>query len=332
MKRIFAAMLVLLVTALAVTGCGANSLADYKQALDKTDQITKGQSSGEFAVAMDFNTDGMTQEEINELNYYKNISGSFQNTFDYSNNQEIYRNYINMGGLGFDIDIFKNGEEMFVKLPIIGKYMNTDELMKEIKKSPVEKPDFLSEDTLESLGEAWVGMLKEEDIFKGKDIVLTTPDGEVKTTVYTITLNADQIKAFAEIAISILSEDEALRSNIEDLLAKNANQPELPDFDELVVKIREHMKMDAIESFQYTAYVDIDGYIVNEVIAVEITKVAKNAGEPKEISFYLEVKNFDINKDQKIEFPVLTEENTLKADELGQRMPSLFKNMFQTQK
>jgi FtsZ-binding cell division protein ZapB len=330
MKRIFA-MLVLLVTVLAVTGCGANSLADYKKALDKTDQITKGQSSGEFAVTMDFNTDGMTQAEINELNYYKDMSGNFKKTFDSSENQRVCRNYINMGGLGFDIDIFKNGEEMFIKLPIIGKYMKLDEMIKEIKETPEEKPNFVSDDTLEAIGEAWVGMLKEEDIFKGKDIVLTTPDGEVKTTVYTITLNDVQIKAFAEKAISILSEDEALRSNIEDLLAKNADQTELLDFDELVDKIKEYMEKDSIDNFQYTAYVDIDGYIVNEVIEVEITKVAKKAGEPKEISFLLELKNFDINKDQKIEFPVLTEENTLKTDELGQTMPSLFKNMFQTQ-
>lgn len=331
MKRIFAAMLVLLVTALAVTGCGTNSLADYKKALDKTDQITKGQSSGEFAVIMDFNTDGMTQEEINELNYYKNMSGSFKKTFDSSKNQRVCRNYLNMGGLGFDIDIYENGEEMFIKLPIIGKYMKLDEMMKKVKESPAEQPNFLSDDTLKTLGEAWVGMLKEEDIFKGKDIVLTTPDGEVKTTVYTITLNDVQIKAFAEKAISILSEDEILRSNIESLLAQKADQPESLDFDELVDKIKEHMKKDAIESFQYTAYVDIDGYIVNEVIEVEITKETNYAGEPKEISFHLEIKNFDINKDQKIEFPVLTEENTLKTEELGQTMPSLFKNMFQTQ-
>lgn len=332
MKRIFAAMLALLVTVLAVTGCGTNSLADYKKALDKTDQITKGQCSGEFSVIMDFNTDGMTQEEINELNYYKNMSGSFKKTFDNSKNQEICRNYINMGGLGFDIDIYENGGEKFVKLPIIGKYMQMDEMLKEIKESPEEQTNFLSDDTLEALGKAWVGMLKEEDIFKGKDIVLTTPDGEVKTTVYTITLNDVQIKAFAEKAISILSEDETLRSNIDELLAKKADRAEPLDFDELVDKIKEHMKKDAIESFQYTAYVDIDGYIVNEVIEVEITKETKNSGEPEEISFHLEMKNYDINKDQKIEFPVLTEENTLKTDELGQRMPSLFKNMFQTQK
>ncbi|MDD3169615.1 MAG: hypothetical protein PHC91_09195, partial [Eubacteriales bacterium] len=66
MKKIFAGMMVVLFTALTVTGCGNNSLADYKKAVDKTEQITKGQSFGDFSVTMDFNTEGMTPEGINE--------------------------------------------------------------------------------------------------------------------------------------------------------------------------------------------------------------------------------------------------------------------------
>lgn len=329
MKRILAVALVVLFIGVMLNGCGNNSLADYKKAVDKTDQITGGQSSGEFSVTIDFNTEGMAPEDIKELNYYKNISGSFKKSFDRSENKEICRNYINMGGLGFDIDIYLNGEEKFVKLPVIGKYMRMEELIKEIGNSTELQKEMLSDDTMGALSKAWVGMMKEEDIFKGKDIVLTTPDGEVKTKVYTITLNDAQIKSLGEKTIKILSEDETLRSNIDAMLKVHEDESKQTefDFDQLIEKIKQSMSAETIESHQYTAYVDIDGYIVNEIIEVKITKEAVSAGEPKTIDFYLEINNWDINKDQNFEFPVLTEENTLKTNDLEQTMPTLFKNL-----
>lgn len=335
MKRRIALMIVLLVTVLTVAGCGNSGLADYKKAVDKTDQITKGQKSGEFSMTMDFNTEGMTQEDINELNYYRNMSGSFRSVFDHSKNQGIYRNYLNLGGLGFDFDLFKNGEEMFFKLPIVGKYMKMDDIMKEAIQS-TENPSteeyskMISDDTLETLSAEWVGMLKKEDIFKGKDIVLTTPDGEVKAKVYTITLNDSQVKALAENSINILSKDENLRNYFEDWMKKNEDQA-TADFDDFVAEMKAHILQDTVERFQYTAYVDIDGYIVDETVEVKIEREALEKGEPKTIAFHLEMKHWDINKDQKFEFPVLTVENTMKTDDLDQTMPNLFKDLFQTQ-
>jgi len=336
MIRRLALMMVMLLIVLMAAGCGNNGLADYKKAVDKTDQITKGQKSGEFSVTMDFNTEGMTQEDINELNYYKNMSGSFQSVFDSSKNQGIYRNYLNLGGLGFDFDLYKNGNEMFVKLPIVGKYMKMDDMLKAVTQSTEEQTveeqtNLISDDTMETLSAEWVGMLKKEDIFKGKDMVLTTPDGEVKTTVYTITLNDSQVKTLAENSINILSADENLKTNFEELMKKRANQTETVNFDEFVAEMKEHILQGAIESFQYTAYVDIDGYIVNETIEAIIKREALEKGEPKTIAYNMELKYWDINKDQKFEFPELTVENTMKTDDLDQTMPSLFKNLLKSQ-
>lgn len=331
MKKIAAWMMILLLTALTVTGCGNNGLADYKKAVDKTDQIIKGQNSGEFTMTMDFNTKGMTPEEISELDYYKNMSGSFRAAFDMSKNQGVYRNYMNLGGLGFDFDLYQNGKEMFVKLPIAGKYMKIDDMLKEGGSMPEAKAEMISGDTLKALGAEWVGMLKQEDVFKGKDIVLTTPDGEVKTTVYTITLKGEQVRAFEEKAITILSEDKNIRINFETMMKKKADQSKEYSFDEFVAKIKEQIAKDTVESFQYTAYVDIDGYIVNETIEVKIVREALAKGEPESIDFKLELKNWDINKDQTLDFPELTDENTMKTDDLDNTMPSLFKDLFKAQ-
>jgi hypothetical protein len=262
------------------------------------------------------------------------MSGSFRFAFDESRNQGIYRNYLNLGGLGFDLDIYQNGEELYARLPIIGKYIKMNDLLektREIKangESGEPPSKMISDKTLEAIKGAWVGMLQEKDVFKGKDIVLTTPDGEVKTTVYTITLSDSQFKAFEEKAINILSEDENLRSSFKELKGRYRNHADGADYNEFVSKIKEYIMKDTLGSFRYTAYVDIDGYIVNETIEMTIERDAKETGEPESIDFNLEIKNWDINKDQTLEFPELTEENTLKAEDLDQTMPSSFKDLF----
>lgn len=329
MKRMIALIMVLLMTVPAVAGCGNNSLGDYKKAVDKTDQIVKGQNSAEFSTSLDFNTEGMTAEAVNELNYYKNMSGSFRSAFDSSSNQGVYRNYMNLGGLGFDFDLYQNGEEKFIKLPIAGKYMKLEDMLKAAEQSGEKPSELISQDTMKALGAEWVGILKQEDVFKGKDIVLTTPDGEVKTKVYTITLNDEQVKSLEENALTILAKDENLRANYEAVMEKKADWKKPASFEEFINKAKEQLKKDTVENFQYTAYVDIDGYIVNETVEVRIKRDAAAQGEPKSISFKLEMKNWDINKDQKFEFPVLTDENTMKSNDLDQTMPSLFKDLFQ---
>lgn len=331
MKRMVALITVLLMTVLAVAGCGSNSLADYKKAAEKTDQIVKGQNSAEFSTTLDFNTEGMSTDAVNELNYYKNMSGSFRSVFDSSSSQGIYRNYMNLGGLGFDFDLYHNGTDKFIKLPIVGKYMKLEDMLKEAEQSPVKPSELISEDTVKALGAEWVGMLKQEDVFKGKDIVLTTPDGEVKTKVYTITLNDEQVKTLEENVLTILAKDENLKANYEVVKEKKADWKKPASFEEFIGEAKEQLRKDTVENFQYTAYVDIDGYIVNEAVEVMIKRDAAEQGEPKSISFRLEMKNWDINKDQKFEFPVLTDENTMKSNDLDQTMPSLFKNLFQAQ-
>lgn len=331
-KRITSALILLLavLTATVATGCG-NSLEDYKKAAEKSAQVTKAQASGEFSVSMDFNTEGLTPQEISELNYYKNMSGNFRVVFDKSKEQKIYRNYMNMGGLGFDFEVFKNGEQMFIKLPIVGKYMELDNLLKQADQRPGEPPGMISEETVEALGREWTDILKEENVFKGEDIILTTPDGEVKTTVYTITLNEGQLTELKEKAKVILEEDEYLRENFDSIIKKIADNSEAADPDGLADEVWGQIFTDTVESFQFTAYVDIDGYIVNETIELKTRRAESDKWEPKSYHFKLDINKWDVNKDQVIDFPELTVDNTLKAGELDQNMPALFKDLFQAQ-
>lgn len=329
MKRILTAILALLL-AVSLAGCGTDSLEDYKRAVEKTEQIKKGQTAGEFSIEMDFNTEGMTAEQIKMLNYFKTIKGSFNIVSDDEAEKAIFRNYLNMGGLGFDFDLFVNGEEVYMKLPVIGKYMRIDQAQaSEFKHQVDEEARLISEESQEAINEKWLGLLTKEDVFKGRNMVLTTPDGEVKTTEYTIKLTDDQIKTLAADSMDILYGDAKLKENYEEYFRKNVKGMKDVSFEEILANIKENMKDYEVESFSYTAYVDIDGYIVNELI--EFSMKVDNAGPASlaRVSFRLDIKNWGINKEQKFDFPELTEANTIDIKDMDENMPFVVDGLFE---
>ncbi|HOM43651.1 MAG TPA: hypothetical protein PK481_08970, partial [Bacillota bacterium] len=46
------------------------------------------------------------------------------------------------------------------------------------------------------------------------------------------------------------------------------------------------------------------------------------------VSYELDIKNWDINKDQEFDFPVLTEENTVEMENIDQNMPFKIEALF----
>jgi hypothetical protein len=318
-----------LLLAVSLAGCSFDSLEDYKKAAEKTEQIKKGRTEGEFSLVMDFNTEGMTEEQIKELNYFKNMNGSFDAAYDDELGKGIFRNYLNLGGLGFDFDMFVNGEEVFMKLPIIGKYMRIDKMQAYMTDPQDErKAGFIDRKTQDEFNAKWLGLLKKEDVFKGKDIVLTTPDGEVKTTEYTISLKDEQIKDLAEYSMDVLSRDEKLKENYEEYIRKNVEHLKDTSLEKLLSDMKEDIKDYTVESFIYTAYVDIDGYIVNEMFEIELKANNAKPSAVTGLSYKLDIKNWDINKEQEFDFPVLTEENTLDMDKMDQNMPFMVEGLF----
>lgn len=325
MKRLLYAALALMLV-ISLSACNTSSLEEYKQASEKTDQITRGKVSGEFATKIELNTENLTAEEIKELNYYKDMKGSFNVSYDDEAGKSIFRNYLNMGGLGFDFEVFINGEEMFMKLPVVGKYMKLDEV--EANVNVEENEEIISEETIDYITQKWISLMNDDDVFKGKDIVLTTPDGEVKTTEYVIKLNDQQIKSLVKESTDILSKDEKLKSFYRKYIEKSSEESNVKSFESILAELKTGIDNYNIESFIYTAYVDIDGYIVNETFEISAAVIDPEEKNLKAISYKLNLNNFDINKEQNFDFPVLSNDNTLSVDEMDESMPDMMKDLF----
>ena len=330
----------LLILMMFITACNTNNLVEYKKASEKTDQIVKGQTAGEFITTTEINQDGLTAEEIKELNYIKDMNGSFSVVFDDEAEKSIIRSYMNFGGLGYDFEVYINKEEVSIKLPVIGKYLRIDEeMVSEGEEYYDSENQIISEETGKEFAKRWLSLMNDEDVFKGKNIVLTTPDGEVKTTEYTIKLSDDQIKTLLRDSAEILSNDESLKSfyeknissnikKIENDLEQKTNGSEQKTFKEFLNDIVNSAEKFKVENFSYTALVDIDGYIVNEIIDISIKAIDAEKEGIISANYRLDIKTWDINKDQKFEFPVLTDENTIKPDEMNENMPSVMEDYF----
>ncbi len=355
----------LLVLLMLITACNTTNLAEYKKAAEKTEQITRGQTAGEYTMTTEINPDGLTAEEIRELNYIKDMDGSFNVVFDDAAEKTIIRSYMNFGGLGYDFDVYVNGEEVSIKLPVVGKYLRIDEEMfSEGDNYYDAENQIISEETMKEFTKMWLSLMNEDDVFKGKNIILTTPDGEVKTTEYTIKLSDEQIKTLLKESTQILSEDENLRLFYENNISTNigrieselqqktgeseektfeqflddiaSNSPSTKKEDESEEKTFEQFLSDIInsaekfkvENFSYTAHVDIDGYIVNEIIDISLKTIDTEKEGIIGINYYLDIKVWDINKEQKFDFPILTDENTIKPDEMKENVPAGIENYF----
>ena len=330
----------LLILLMLFTSCNTNSLVEYKKASEKTEQIIKGQTAGEYSMTTEINPDGLTTEEIKELNYIKDMDGSFSVVFDDDAEKTIIRSYMNFGGLGYDFDVYINGEEISMKLPVVGKYLRIDEeMISEGEEYYDEGNQIISEESMKEFAKRWINLMNEEDVFKGKNIVLTTPDGEVKTTEYTIKLSDEQIKTLLKESAQILSKDENLKlfyekninasvEKIEDELEQKTGELEKKPFKEFLNDIVSSAENFIVENFSYTALVDIDGYIVNEIIDISLKAIDTEKEGIIGINYKLDIKTWDINKEQKFEFPTLTDENTIKTDEMKENMPSGIEDYF----
>lgn len=331
-KKAISAILILMMI-LSLSACNTDSLREYKNAVEKTEQIKKGHTAGEFSLSMDFNTEGLTDEELKNMNYYKDIKGSYDAVFDSKAKKVIYRNYLNLGGLGFDYDMYFNGDEMLMKLPVVGKYIKLNDLsssVSEQNKSTSEDMDeenIISQETIDGISDSWIKLIKRDDVFKGKNIVLTTPDGEVKTTEYTIKLTDEQIKQLSAECIELISNDEKLK-NFYDELKKDIELLSDTTFEEQIRKIREHKDDFKVENFNYIAHVDIDGYIVNETVELKLSLNDNGKGSMLGLDYKLDTKNWDINKEQSFDFPTVTDENTLKMDDLKDSEMFMIEDLF----
>ncbi|KNF08209.1 hypothetical protein CLPU_9c01050 [Gottschalkia purinilytica] len=314
---------------LMFSACTQNSFKEYISAVNKTSNIQKGQNSLKMNVKNSYDLEGASKEEIRQLNYFKNLELKNNVKFDKKNKQIIARNYMNLGGMGFDTNYYQNKDQHFVKMPMLGKYFLVDDEVKNAQKEDIDNDNNLS-DIFKELERNWISILKEKDVVTGKDTLISTEDGEVKVKEFKIQLNDSQLKKLLEKSLDVIEKEGFIEKIIKQSEYMNNNpikynETEV-DINEGIKDFRNKLKDMKFESFDYKGYIDIDGYIIQEDIKVKAKFKDSKKDKITESIMEIQTKNWSIEKKQEFDFPKLNKTNILKKEELEQGIPYIFKD------
>jgi len=328
MKRIII-ILVCVVTLISLVACGRNDLEDFKEAIQKTAEITKGSMAVKSKVEMEFNTDGLTEEEIKALNYVKNVVMNMN--FKYNDEEErvIAKNYLSFGGLGFDLDFYMDKDKAFIKMPMLGKYIVISDMVMDSEESG--SPEELDGSFI-AFKKKLEGILQEENVFSGKDTIITTQEGEVKATEYNISLKDQQIKNLLGEIMVELSSNKEIERNFNKYIEFNMEGIDTPEditLEGLLEDLDKAISRSTIKDFNYVAFVDIDGYIVKEDIVFEIEFMDTESGKVKDLRYQFSSEQWNINEDQDFDYPELNDDNTLDIESLNQGIPFMIEDIME---
>ncbi|MCT4598382.1 MAG: hypothetical protein N4A50_10960 [Vallitalea sp.] len=291
-----------------LTACSTEGLEIYNDASIKTSNESKGKTSCKINMDIDFNTDDLTLEEIRQLNYAKKMIFEITSSYDSSKGKVASDIYLNLGGVGMDSNYYRNGNEGYVKIPVLNKYIDIDE-GKEIVNTK-EYGSFFS-----TIEESWLELLEEDDVVKGENTIIDTEEGQVKATIVTININEALLKKYAEKITYILMDSDII-NKIVDVNYDSAHKEKLRE------TLTRTLKKIQFEDFKTLAYIDFDGYLIKEEISMRMKMADANKGEPLAMSISITNENWDIGKEQNIEIPEIKEQ-LIKIEEL-KNMDNIF--------
>lgn len=325
---------VLILILLLTTACSQDSIEDYQEALEKTENIQRGKSQTKLELSMVFETEGLDEEAIRQLKSFENILFEGTTRFDSTGDDVKVSslNLISLGGLGLNFDYHQDGENTALYIPMLGKYLNLT--AEEMKALAEENGDFaayqnmrLTQETLDALEKLWRETFEADEVVKGEKSTMETPEGDVRVVKFTVTPERDKLKTFVRDAVEIVADDENIKESIEERIGDASEDGEVILMKDFLSGLNDTMKLWDVTEFYVIDYVDIDGYIVESNVNVVIRIATGESGAMKSFDMQLVTKNYDIEKPQDIVFPELTEENSLTIDELEKGLPSTYENL-----
>ena len=311
MKKVLFSFLIIIL-AFSIIGCSKNDLKAYNNARLKTSNIKKGQKSFEMKIDNELCEDGLTDKELKELNNFKSMNMNSYISYDLNMKKAMGINYTQLGGLGLDSIIYMDGDDQYLQLSTYWKYLILNEDVD--TDNPIEKS------TVDRIKSKWIEILNEEDVFSGEKILLSTEDGEVKAREYTIKLNEEQLKEFLNFVLDVLEEDTKFNEFSKQMVIGIGEELADKDKEDIIGSLIKDLRISIEDSkdlsFKYKSFIDIDDYIVEENIDFILNKETKKKGDLEKISANIVVKNWDIEKDQDLEFPEITPENSSRIEDV----------------
>jgi len=283
----------IIILGIIITGCSDKSYEEYEEAVIKTESLNSGKIKIEGNYLISFNEEEFSAEDYKKAEIYSNYKFVGTSIFDKEAEKNNFYGNIEFAKLGFDLEYFKDKNKEYIKIPFLGKYIDLSNL-DEFKEMELENSKFdfninnfeMDAELVNKISKLWTEKISDENVFKGKKFLMNTPEGDVKVIKYTISFSDEILKKL--IYKTVLLYDASIETSF--------------------------LEKIAIESFIYDAYVDIDGYIIEENfnISYRFTDIL----EINNFKMDFKLINYDLNEKQEFENINLDESKLLKAKDL----------------
>lgn len=284
-----------------MAGCKGTAMVDFKEALEKTSAIDKGQAHGEIGFSFTAAENATMDEETkNRLQLLEDIRWTVDETYDKTKDALVMEGTISLGGIGMDFGYQQNGDDKLVRLPVIDKYITPDELKAFAKTMEEKQMMGPSEETVAALRQLFAQSLEEENVFKGEKSILETPDGNVKARLFSITFTPEQTTDLIGKAIVIIKKDPKMKGVIPEsfLMEKSGH------------------------GVAFKAWVDADGLIIKDELLVDVHLDNEYL---QKFSMTFSTVRSRMGIDQDFQWVTPSEEDILDAESLEKNLPATLK-------
>ena len=315
-RRVGVCITVILIS-ISLMGCmNEADYESYMTAVEKTDGIQKGVSEVNVKVESTVNLDLMNQltpEEKKTFEQLENVAADFIRRYDNTKKQSMVDLFIMYNQLGTDIKLYQPSDsELYMKLPFLEGVFDMKDTMSYEQNDASRITNFTQE-----VASDWKAMLNVENIFVGEKTIIENEDGEVKSTKFTVKPTTAQLDAFMRnLRTAIIENKDDILVYLQEMQIVESDD-ELLDPDAFVRLVNELFDAITITRYEETAYVDLDGYIIDEKVIIELRYESSDAVNFifNTQSIVIHHKNWDIEKDQQFDFEFLEQLERLEMDE-----------------
>ncbi|MCK8059793.1 MULTISPECIES: hypothetical protein [unclassified Fusibacter] len=313
-------ILLALVLVLALVGCQSKDYDNYLEAVERTDQVQSGVREMEIGYGLQVDEAKMEGVDIELFKAMNNIELTLTETFDKEAGRTKFDIFTVFGGIGIDSQVVASSDRVTVEIPLLGKYvyLNPKELSMDEEVLSGAVVYQLDEDTLKSIDKAYRESFGEEDVFRGENTVMDTPDGLVKATKYEVRISDPALRKFAKEALSALGQDE----NIDAYLSSNETPLKKEELMSAIEKVIDTTKL---MEFEIIHYLDHDGYVIDRRLSL----VASLENEESFITgfrFDMHMTLGKIGDAVSIEFPDVDEKDMIPLENLEEELPKLLES------
>lgn len=301
-------LLMLCSVILILTGCMQGEDYDaYMAAVDKTDAVNSGRARTEILVESTFNQAFVNEFASEDIKTFEHYLFTLEERFNRDANQSILEIFYYNNTLGTDLYLYQVGpEQVYLKLPFMNALYDVNTQM------DVPMGDIGG--FTKTIGTAWQRMLKAENIFMGEKTLIKNKDGEIKATKFTVKPTALQLDVF------MTQLRAALMLHKTELVAMFEEMTESDEMTEETYETVVNTMMDSITitGYEETAYVDVDGYVIEEKVVVDLSFASntevKNIFETQRVTMSTTL--WEIERKQTLDFSALDQLEILPIEKL----------------